>query len=61
MEVLMTDNPEELKERKGIVYLQVALYLEADADDDEIQDIVSEMDYSFTHPMISDTEVQGIL
>jgi len=43
---------------QGIIYVKVALYLEADADEDEVQEIVSEMDYNFSHPMISHTEIQ---
>jgi len=42
---------------KGIIYLKVALYLECDADEQEVQDIVSEMDYDFSHPMIQDTKI----
>ena len=43
----------------GIIYVQVALYLEADVDEEEAQEIVEEMDYDFKHKMISHTEVKG--
>ena len=42
----------------GIIYVTVALYLEADADEEEQQEIVSEVDYEFKHPMISHTEIK---
>ena len=45
---------------KGIIYVKVALYLECDADEDEVQEIVSEMDYNFSHPMIQETNIQEV-
>ena len=45
---------------QGIVYVKVALYMECDVEDDEAQEIVSEMDYEFKHPMISHTEIKDI-
>ncbi len=42
----------------GIIYVTVALYLEADADEEEQQEIISEVDYEFKHPMISHTEIK---
>jgi len=45
---------------KNVVYIQVALYLECDADEETIQEIVSEMDYEFQHPMIQDTKIKEI-
>ena len=46
--------------KKGVVYIQVALYLECDQDEEEIQEIVNEMDYEFQHPMIQYTEIKEI-
>lgn len=45
---------------QGIIYVKVALYLERDADEDEVQEIVNEMDYEFHHPMIQETEIKEI-
>ena len=45
---------------KGIIYVKVALYLECDADEDEVQGIVNEMDYEFNHPMIQQTEIKEV-
>jgi len=42
---------------KGIVYVKVALYLECDATESEVQEIVSEMDYEFKHPLIAETKI----
>jgi len=42
---------------KGIVYVKVALFLECDATESEVQEIVSEMDYEFKHRMISETKI----
>ena len=46
---------------KGIIYVKVALYLEADVDDEEAQEIVADMSYDFNHVMISATEIQEII
>ena len=46
---------------QGIIYVKVALYLESDADEDEVQEIVNEMDYEFRHPMVQETEIKEIL
>jgi len=45
---------------KGVIYVKVALYLECDVDEEEEQEIVNEMDYNFSHPMISHTEIKDI-
>lgn len=39
------------------VEIVVSLYLDEDAD---IQEVVSEMDYTFDHPAIKDTEIVDI-
>lgn len=39
------------------IEITVKLEIEDDADP---QEVVSEMDYSFTHPAIKDTEVLGV-
>ena len=45
---------------QGIIYVKVALYLNADVTEEEAQEIVNEMDYNFSHTMIDHTEIQGI-
>ena len=45
---------------KGIIYVKVALYLNQDVDEEQEQEIVSEMDYNFDHPMIDHTEIKEI-
>ena len=45
---------------QGVIYVKVAIYLNADVDEDEAQEIVNEMDYEFKHTMIDHTEIQGI-
>lgn len=42
---------------RGVVYVKVALYLETDLTEEEVQEMVSEMDYGFDHKMISHTEI----
>jgi len=46
---------------KGIIYLRVALYLETDVTEEEVQDIVQEVDYEFNHPLVAETKIQEIL
>lgn len=43
------------------VYLSVKLYLKEGQDEESIQDIVSEVDYSFDHPQIIEHEIIEIL
>tara|TARA_B100000427_G_C15472616_1_gene579255 strand:+ start:283 stop:519 length:237 start_codon:yes stop_codon:yes gene_type:complete len=43
------------------VYLSVKLYLKNGQTEDSIQDIVSEVDYSFDHPQIVEHEIIEIL
>jgi hypothetical protein len=42
------------------VYVSVKLYLKPGQTKDSIQDIVSEMDYSFSHDQIIETEIREI-
>ena len=44
---------------KGVIYISVSLYLEQDQDQETIDDILSEVDYSFNHPLISETRING--
>jgi hypothetical protein len=44
----------------GIIYVKVALYLEADVEKEEAQEIVEAMDYNFKHTMISHTEIKDL-
>lgn len=43
---------------KRVIELVVALWVDEDAD---ISEVISEMDYSFTHPAIGDTEIRDCL
>jgi hypothetical protein len=52
MEVYMEDT---------YVYVSVKLYLKDGQTEDSIQEIVSEMDYDFTHDDIVETEIIDIL
>jgi hypothetical protein len=41
----------------GVVYVRVKLKLELNLDEDEVQDLVSELDYSFKDYRIQETEI----
>lgn len=43
------------------VYLSVKLYLKSGQTEGSIQEAVQEMDYSFTHPSITDHEIIDII
>ena len=43
------------------VYVSVKLYLKDGQTEDSIQEIVQEMDYSFSHPDIEEHEIIDIL
>ncbi len=45
---------------QGIIYVKVALRLNADVDEKEAQEIVNEMDYDFQHRMICDYSIESI-
>lgn len=49
----MVDSKDDVK----IVQILVTLYLDPDADPDEV---VEDMDYEFRHPNIRDSEIDGI-
>lgn len=40
-----------------VVEITVKLVIDENAD---VQEVISEMDYEFTHPAIKDTEIQGV-
>jgi len=42
---------------QGIITLTVKIFLESDATEEEVKDIVSDLDYTFSHPRIADTEI----
>jgi hypothetical protein len=42
---------------KRVIEITVALWIDEDAD---VAEVISEMDYEFTHPAISDTEIRDI-
>jgi len=44
---------------QGIIYIKVALYLETDVTEEQAQEIVNEMDYEISHPLINHTEIQA--
>jgi hypothetical protein len=46
---------------QGVIYVKVALYLETDVTEDQAQEIVNEMNYEITHPLINNTEIQEII
>lgn len=43
------------------VYISATIFVDEDVTDEEIQDIVSEMDYNFSHNKIGDTRINGII
>lgn len=45
---------------QGIIYVKVAIYLNADVSEEEAQVIVEDMDYKFKHVMIDHTEIQEV-
>ena len=45
---------------ENYVYVKVKLYLQPGQTEDSVQEIVSEMDYSFAHSEIVDTEITDI-
>ena len=44
---------------KGKIYVKVAIYLELDLDQESIDDMLTEVDYNFNHPLISETRIVG--
>jgi hypothetical protein len=46
-------------DKYGVIYINVSLHLETDVDEEEIESIVSEMDYEFRHRHIADTKING--
>ena len=53
------DNTEVTDKKYGVVYVNVSLYLDIDLDEEEIEGIISEMDYNFKHKYISETRING--
>ena len=51
---------ESIEVKSGVVYVKVALYMNADVDLAEAQEIVAEMDYEPRHLMISHSEVKEV-
>jgi hypothetical protein len=45
---------------KGVVYVKVAVYFELDLSDEQIDEVISEVDYDFKHNLISHTEIKGV-
>ena len=43
------------------VYISVKLYLQEGQDEESVQDIISEVDYSFEHPQVIEHEIIEIL
>lgn len=56
-----TSNLMEVYMEDTYVYVSVKLYLKDGQTEDSIQEIVSEMDYDFTHDDIVETEIIDIL
>jgi len=44
-----------MADKSGYIDVTVRLYLGCDVTEDNAKEIVEEMDYSFSHPIISDT------
>ena len=47
-------------DNENYVYIKVKLSLQPGQTEDSVQEIVSEMDYSFAHSQIVDTEITDI-
>ena len=43
------------------VYISATIFVNEDLTDEEIEDVVCEMDYSFNHNKIGDTRINGII
>jgi hypothetical protein len=43
----------------GVIEVTVKLRLEMDVDKEDAREIVENLDYSFRHPLIQDTEITG--
>jgi hypothetical protein len=41
------------------VYISATIFVNEDLDQEQIDDVISEMDYSFNHPRIGDTRING--
>ena len=44
---------------KSIIYLSVSLYLNSDMSQEEVDDLISEVEYDFNHYNISHTIING--
>ena len=44
---------------KGVIHISVSLILNQDLDEEQIQDLLSEMDYNFEHINIEETRING--
>ena len=53
------DYTKDKVDKYGVIYVNVSLYLETDVDEEEIEGIVSKMDYNFRHKHIADTRING--
>ena len=54
----MYDPQMDLMQDEQVIEVVVAIRVRGDAD---ISDVISEMDYHFTHEMILDTEIRDVL
>lgn len=45
---------------KGVAYVVVKIMFECDLTDTEIDEVIQEVDYSFDHKLIAETEIQEI-
>lgn len=46
---------------KGKINISVTLFFETDLDDEDIEELISEVDYEFKDKLISETRINGII
>ena len=49
----------EYPEKHGVAYLNIGVYFELDLTDEQIDEVISELDYTIKHKLISDTRING--
>ncbi len=48
-----------LLEKHGVAYLNIGVYFELDLTDEQIDEVISELDYTIKHKLINDTRING--
>jgi len=54
------ENETTNEKRYDVAYLNVSIYFETDLTEEEIQNVISEVEYEFPHNLISETRINGI-